>query len=161
MPFLDDFANAVQTYPVDSVVVSILPPAYVSGGTPGGTVNINEIWRFRVRIRNNGHLVMNNVNFLIQGQNGASVGITAAAAAAAAANNAINFFPNLTVNGHGGQQDTVDLFFQAPNAQRPAGTLLVKADIQGWNANLLDILNNHSDASNEATEGRFEPVVQG
>lgn len=138
MAFLDDFYDAVTGYPAASVVLSIVDLAPVAPATPGA-VNVNEVWSFQVRVRNNGVLNMTGVSLHIQGANGAQV----STAAAGPFSNLITA-GNLTVNGHGGQQDTVNLFFKAPNVPKPAGTQLVSAHINGYDANLDHILVDHT-----------------
>jgi hypothetical protein len=138
MPFLDDFANAVSTYPSASVVLSIVDSAPVPPATPGA-VNVNEVWSFQIRIRNNGHLNMTGVSFHVIGQNGAQVSTNAVGPWSGSI-----VFGNLNVNSHGGQQDTVNLFYKAPSTAKPAGTVLVSAHINGFDVNLNDILLNHS-----------------
>ena len=140
MPFFDDFTNAVNNYPATYVTLSIVDLA-IQSGTPGA-VNVNEVWRFQVRVRNNGPLDMTGVSLHIHGLNGATVSTLAAGPFSGAIT-----FGNLTVNAHGGQQDTVNLFFKAPNTAKPAGTDLVKAHIQGWNGSLNHILQDHSGAA--------------
>jgi hypothetical protein len=138
VPFLDDFANAVSGYPAASVVLSIVDTAPVPPATPVA-VNVNEIWSFQVRVRNNGHLNMTGISLHVFGENQAQVSTNAAGPWSSAIT-----FGNLTVNAHGGQQDTVDLFFKAPAAIKPAGTVLVSAHINTFDVNLNDVLLNHS-----------------
>ncbi len=137
MAFFDDFANAVTTYPKDSVVLTIVDKAPVPPAT-AGAVNINEISSFQIRIANNGHLNMTNVSFHVEGLNGAQVSTAAAGPWAASIT-----YGALTVNANG-SQDTVNLYFKAPAVIKPAGTKLVSAHIAGFDANLNHILNDHS-----------------
>ena len=52
MAFFNDFADAVENYPKGNVILTIEDVA-VEMGT-AGSVNVNEVWRFRVRVANNG-----------------------------------------------------------------------------------------------------------
>jgi hypothetical protein len=138
MAFLDDFVNAVSGYPAANVNLTIVDTAPVPPATPGA-VNVNEVWSFQVRVRNNGHLNMVGVSLHIAGMNGASVSLNAAGPWVP-----LITFGSLTVNAHGGQQDTVNLYFKAPPAVKPAGTQLACAHIANFDVNLNDILLSHS-----------------
>jgi hypothetical protein len=74
--FIDDFASAVSSYPSTSVTLSIVDVAVQTGTT--GAVNVNEVWKYQVRVANNGHLNMTGVTLHIEGQNGAQVSTAAA-----------------------------------------------------------------------------------
>lgn len=137
MPFFDDFAQALEDYPSDSVTLSIVDLVAQSPSTPV-SVNIDEVWVFQVRVANNGHINMTNVSLHVDGENGALVstaplgpflsGIT---------------FGALTISG-GGTQDTVNLYFRAPSVVKPAGTTMVTAHIGNWYGNLNHMFDNHT-----------------
>ena len=136
MSFFSDFANALESYPADSVSISITDVAIETG--TAGSVNVNEIWKFKVQVENNGHVNMTNVELHVNGANGATIGT----------NPAGPFQPgittgSLTVNG-GGSQKTGFLYFKAPSSQKPAGTDLVTAHIANWFGNLDHMFNNHT-----------------
>ena len=136
MAFFDDFANAVSTYPSTSVTLSIVDVALQTG--TAGSINVNEVWRFQVRVANNGNLNMTGVTLHIEGENGTQVSTAAAGPWSA------EIFPGgLNVNGHG-SQDTVDFYFKAPSVAKPAGTALVRAHISTFDADLNRILINLS-----------------
>lgn len=138
MAYFDDFEEAIESYPADSVVLSIVDRAPVAPAT-AGAVNVNEVWSFQVRVANNGPLNMTNVALHIEGQNGAQVGTAAAGPFTASI-----LPPALAaVNGHS-TQDSVNYFLRAPAVIKPAGTSLVRAHISGWDANLDHVLNSHS-----------------
>ena len=141
MPFFDDFANAVAGYPAASVTLSIVDVAVVPPGI-GPSVTVNEIWRFQVRVKNNGHLNMTSLTLHLVGLNGALVSANAVGPFSALITTSA-----ITVNSHG-TQDTVDYFFKAPNVVKPAGTALVEAHINNFNGNLDHILNDHSGHAN-------------
>jgi len=145
MAFLDDFQNAVSGYPAASVTLTIVDKAPVPPATVAA-INVNEVWSFQVRVRNNGNLNMTGVSLRIQGQNGATVSTTSAGPFSSSIN-----FGNLSLNGHGGQQDTVNLFFKAPSTIKPAGTQLVTAQIAGFDVNLNHILIDHTLGSSSPT----------
>lgn len=138
MAFLDDFASAVSGYPAASVELSIVDLAVQPPGI-GPSVTVNEVWAFQVRVKNKGKLNMTGVTLKIEGQNGAQVGTSASGPWASS--KAAGPMP---VNGNGGQQDTVNLFFKAPSAVKPAGTALLKATISAFDVNLNHILNDLS-----------------
>ncbi|MGH7494119.1 MAG: hypothetical protein ACREOO_17220 [bacterium] len=141
MPFINDFANAVSNYPANNVNLSIVDVTdeVPKPGEDPNIVNVNEVFTFRVRIRNNGHLNMTGISLHINGNNGAKVSKSSTGPFSDEI-----VFGNLVVNGHGGQQDTEKLFFKAPANQKPAGTELIEAHLNSWNANLAHILDGHS-----------------
>lgn len=143
MAFLDDFQDAVTLYPTTSVTLTI-PAEEIRpvGPTTPGAYNVNEVWSFKVRVRNNGNLNMTGVSIQVAGRNGAQV------SPVAAGDWRSSFaFGSLSLPGHGGQQDTVNLYFKAPNAARPVGTDLVKTNINAFDVDLNHILINHSNSS--------------
>ena len=149
MSFLQNFADAVANYPVDSVTVSIVD---VFGPT-AGWVHANRVVPFQVRVANNGHLNMTNVSLHIEALNGALVssvetgpfftGIT---------------FGALTVNG-GASQDTATLYFKAPSVTKPAGTTMLRAHIGDWDANLDHMFDNHTNHA-PLPEGAYSVEVR-
>jgi len=138
MAFFDDFAKAVENYPSISVTLRIVDVAFVSGAQ-GPEVNVNDVYKFQVRVINNGHLNLTNVLLHIQGQNGAQVSAFAAGPFSAGI---VSSGLGLTVNAHG-SQDTADFYFNA-TAASPAEVVLVRAHISRFNANLNHILDDHS-----------------
>ena len=76
MAFFNDFADAVENYPKANVTLTI-EGVEIETGT-AGEVNVNEVWSFRVRIANNGHLDMTSVYLVIEGENGVEVSEAAA-----------------------------------------------------------------------------------
>jgi hypothetical protein len=137
MAYFDDFAKAVNDYASISVTLSIVDVVVQTGTS--GSININEVWAFHVRVSNQGQLNMVGVTLHIEGQNGAVVSKTAAGPWSPSI-----ISGSLTVHAHGTPQDTEKLFFKAPGAVKAAGTALVRAHIQTFDANLDHILNDHS-----------------
>lgn len=138
MPYFDDFASAVAGYPALSVALSIPPPVVQPPGT-AGAVNVNEVFAFKVKVNNNGHLNLTGVTLHVEGQHGATVSLSAAGPFVASLASPII----AAVNAHG-SQDSANLFFKAPSTTRPAGTDLVRVHISGYDVNLSHILNSHS-----------------
>lgn len=132
MAFFDDFVSAVNSYPSSHVTLSIINVA-LQTGTPG-PVNVNEIWKFQVRVNNSGPLNLTGLLLHVEGQNGALV-----------SEDAIQFSPSLItdapmqVNGQS-QAVSAPLFFKAPDNLKPAGTALVRAHISTYDADLNRIL---------------------
>jgi hypothetical protein len=82
---------------------------------------------------------MTGVSLHVEGLNGAQVSTSSAGPWLPSI-----IFGSLTVNG-GGSQDTVNLYFKAPNVTKPAFTTLVNARLNGWDANLNHLLiTNHT-----------------
>jgi len=139
MGFFDDFAAALEKYPETSVKLSIGSVALQTGTS--GAVNVNEVWKFKVVVDNDGPLNLTNLALHVEGQNGALVSTSSAGP----------FGPSvitsgsglLTVSGHSAKSSQF-LYFKAPGAAKPAGTVLAKAHISTYDANLDHILINHS-----------------
>jgi hypothetical protein len=139
MAFFDDFADAVKDYPSLSVILSIDNLVVQAPGTVG-SVNVNEVWAFKIKVDNNGDLNLTGVSFHVEGQNGATVGT----AAAGPFSTSLTYSASLAaVNAHS-TQHTVNLYFKAPNAAKAAGTALVRAHISTFDANLDYILSGQS-----------------
>lgn len=137
MPFFDDMTTALETYPVTDVTLEIVDVV-----TPGNALNVTEIASFRVKVSNNGPLNLTNVTVRVKGQNGALVANNGAAAPFVS-----EFVTQvLPTIGHNGAQLTIGspLKFKAP-AGAQASKTLVKATLEGWDADLNHILNSHSD----------------
>ena len=141
--YFDDFAHAVTTYPVTSVVLSIIDVVPQAPSTPG-VVNVNEVWKFKVRVSNTGQLNLTGVSLHVVGQSGAQV----SANGAAGTWTSLITIGNLTINGMG-SQDTVDIFFKAPSGVKPPNTPLVSTHINTFDVNLNRILidlTGHADS---------------
>ncbi len=136
MSFFNDFATALETYPVDSVDVNITDVAIQTGTS--GAVNINEIWKFKVQVENNGHVNMSSVQLHVNGLNGALVATAAAGPFSPGITTA-----SLTVNG-GSSAKSGYLYFKAPGVTKPVGTDLVNAHIANWFGNLDHMFTNHT-----------------
>jgi hypothetical protein len=143
-PFLANFATAVREYPKDSVTLQIVDRAPVDPPT-GPNVNTNEIWKLRIRVRNNGHLDMTGVALRITGQNGVKVNTTNAPEPHTWPTS-LAAFGNLNIKAH---NDTPSgfIYFFSPAGAQPAGTDLVCAQIARFDVNLNHILIDHSGSS--------------
>lgn len=139
MPVLNDLAAEVAAYPTGNVLITIENVGVIAPGVAPG-VNINEVWRFKVKVVNNGLLNMKGVTLHINGSNGATVSETAGGP--------WSFGPLTTasfdVDGGGGSYTTLFYNFKAPAVTKPIGTQLVEAHINTWDANLQNILDGSS-----------------
>lgn len=145
MSFFNDFANAVESYPADSVTLTITDIAVESG--TGGSVNVNEVWKFKVQVENNGHLNMTDVALHVSGLDGTTIGTKPAG----------SFLPeqivgSLKVNGGGGSRKSDFLYFKAPSIQKPAGTNLFEVHISDWSGNIDHMFTNHTNHSTLPTK---------
>jgi hypothetical protein len=138
MAFLDDFASALETYPVDHCTLSITNVALEDG--TAGSVNVDEVWKFKVKVENAGDLNMNNVEVHVLGQNGTTISTTGPAGPF---ESGFQTFGSLTVIA-GGSQKTDFLYFKAPSSPQGAGTDLVLAHINDWDADLAPMLANNA-----------------
>jgi hypothetical protein len=133
-----DFSNAIAGYPALSVVLTIDPPVQKSGG--GGTsVNVNEVWGFKVKIKNTGNLNMTNVKLRIAGQNNATV---------SAKFPSLIPFPTEIVESvadinAGHTVTTQEYYFLAPSTDSGGNKIdLVRVTIDDWDADLSYMLTN-------------------
>ena len=135
---LDDIANAVRDYPkkyVDLVFADVDPEV-------GDSINVNEKANFRIRVVNNGPLTMRDVKIRVVAKNGAKV----------KGNGAIDpldgeAFANLdVVGGHNmvSPDETTLMTLQASATTKPAGTDLLEAYIDEWDADFQHSLLSHS-----------------
>lgn len=161
MTVLTDIANAMDSYPLDETTISIVDVALESG--TAGVINVNEVWKFKVKVTNNGHVNMTDVVLHVNGTNGTTIskkptpstGFTKNTIKADA----------LTINGGGGSSTTGYLYFTAPSTQKPAGTALLESHIFDWNANFDHYFTNHTKDEDNATvnypSGTYLAEVQG
>lgn len=140
MGFFNDMANALESYPVDEVNITITDVAIQSGTS--GSINVNEVWKFKVNVENTGHINMTGVSLHVTGKNGATV----SAAAAGPFTVGPITTGSLTVNG-GGSQKTGYLYFKAPSTAKPAGTEMVDAHIADFSGNFDHMFSNHTNHS--------------
>ena len=141
MPFIDDFATAINDYVDDYVsftTVLNLATDFIIPAT-ANAINVGERWRFKVTVTNNNHLDMTDVQLRIEGLNGTTVSTSAAGPYMTSV-----ISPTLlTVNGVGSQTSGY-FYFQAPGTAKPAGTDLVKVYINAFNVSLTHLLNGHT-----------------
>jgi hypothetical protein len=153
MAFFEDMVDAVEAYPQTYVQIEIVEVVF-----PGAVLNVEESGTFRVKVTNRGPLNITGLTLRIRGVNGAMV-----------ANNSIpapfvaefTTQPLLTITGHGGSALTVGspLKFKAP-AHGQASQKLVEATLEGFNYDLLHILDGHSDPV-DSPKGTFAAEVVG
>ena len=155
MPFIDDFATAIDDYVNDYVTFTTvlnLATDNIAPATPNA-INVGEKWRFKVTVTNSNHLDMTGVQLRIQGLNGTTVSTSAAGPFTAS----VDSPALLTVNGFAAQTSGY-FYFQAPSTAKAAGTDLVKAYINAFNVSLTHLLDGHTGAES-GTFGIYENQV--
>jgi hypothetical protein len=146
MTVLTDIANAMDTYPLDETTIEIVDVAVQTGTGP--EINKNEIFKFKVKVTNNGHVNMTDVSLHVNGKNGAFVSFNPDKGFA---KDKTLLVDSLSVNGGGASNTTSYLYFKAPPAAMPAGTELVEAHIFDWNGNFDHYFTNHTKDEDNAT----------
>jgi hypothetical protein len=151
---LNDIAVALESYLQDEVVVSIVDVAPAAGTTPA--VNINEKFKFKVKVENTGHINMTNVSLRVAGSNGTEISTSLSG----------SYFGGLTTGAYtinGGSSVTSSYFyFEAPSTTKPVNTLLVVAHVADWTGNWDHMFANHTlDGSLVEPTGRYSAQVQG
>jgi hypothetical protein len=159
--FFDDFADSVSGYPAASVALSYGSVRLVTGTT--GSVNVNEVWGFKITAANNGYLNMDNVTIHFRGKNGAGVA-TRSSGPFDATGYVVS--PTLATIPAQGSATTVELYFQAPatpstdSKGKVVAEDVVAAHIGDWNGNLNYFLNNlsvHSPTSEKSLSEEVYP----
>ena len=155
MAFFDDMTTALETYPVDNVTIEIVDVVFA-----GSAINVGEEGTFKVRVNNNGPLEMTDVILKISSQNGARVRNNGGAAPPFASEFITSLTQIPTITGHDGSVTSTGggFKFKAPAGAQGA-KVLIKATIEGWNANLNHILNSHSKELPDQPKGTFNSAV--
>jgi hypothetical protein len=152
MPVLEELATELEEYPATYIDLE-----FVDVDIPGSVLNTNEEVQFKLEVHNRGPLTLTNVRLRIRGKNGAKV----------KGNGAIAQFASETVTntidriqGHNGNslQTTEALFLKAPAGTKPAGTDLVEAFVEEYDADVDHLLVSHTRPS-ETANGTFESQV--
>lgn len=147
---LTDIAEAVANYPrdfVDILFVDVEPAS-------GDNLNTGEEATFKLQVRNSGPLTMRDVSIKLVGKNGTKVKTSGATFTTEAFVDTI-----ATVAGENGTGfETGLLHLKAPTAEKTAGTDLVEAYVDAWNADWQYTLNQQSDAST-SRNGLYESAV--
>jgi hypothetical protein len=147
---LDDIEDAVADYLsryVDVSFVDVEPDA-------GDSVNTDEEVDFKLQIFNRGPLTMKDVTLRVLAKSGAKV---KGAGAADVFDGEAFANPIVTVGGHE-NKTTETLHLKAPPGIKPAGTELVEAYVDEWNALWTYTLNQSSGASADPV-GVYEAEV--
>lgn len=155
MSFFQDFADALESYIDDSVTVSIVDVEVVTELGGARDVNVNEIFKFKVNVENDGHINMTDVRLHVTGRSDTTVSTTGPAGPF---EDNFQTFGSLTVNG-GSSQKSEYLYFKAPDEEKPAGTTLVEAHIDDWGGNLAHMFDNHT-RHDGSTSGTYANQVE-
>jgi len=140
---IEQLAADVTAYPTTKVTLSIVDRIQITA--PGGAciVNRNDVCKFKVRIRNNGHLNMRLVSVHIKAFNGVQVSHTAQGPWGTAIDSP---FSNMNIDAHDMVgKDSEDFYFKAPPSATSSVVQLIQATIHDWSANLDHILHQHAD----------------
>ena len=157
MTVIDDYANAMNSYPADETTIEFVDVA--KANNPNDTaINVREVWEFRVKLTNNGHVNMRNVSIHLLGLEGTGVREVTVPPS--------NFETSIIVgslNPDGGEEsDTTQVFqFKAPTTPQPAGTKLIHTHVQEWSSDTNDhMATNHTKGHSEAADlGIAYPVA--
>jgi hypothetical protein len=137
-----DLSDAVAGYPALSVTLTIEDLTVTNGTT--GSVNVNEVWKFKVKVKNNGDLNMTNVKVHVEAQNKAKVSTNPSAGVWKDELDDIGGITHYRVDA-GESFKTNDIYFQAPSKDSNNKTIdLVRVSIADWDADLTYILTNRA-----------------
>jgi hypothetical protein len=148
MTILNDIATALDRYLQDEVVVSVVDVALADGTE--GVINVNEKWKFKIKVENTGHINMTGVSLRAAGSNGTEISTSLNG----------SYFGGVTAGSYtvnGGSSVTSSYFyFEAPSTIKPANTQLIEAHVADWTGNWDHMFSNHTpDGSLVAPTGRY------
>jgi hypothetical protein len=151
MSVLDDLQVAIENYDTDKCKTEIVNFSIVSGGA---VLNEGEIFKFRVRVTNEGHLTMRNVTLQALGTVYADVRLD---------NNALPWGPSATASPVNltlgqGESYTTGIFQGRAKLATPGPQDIVRARISQWDASFDHILSFHADYG--AAEGKLTKVIE-
>jgi hypothetical protein len=152
MPVLEELEAELETYPETYVDLE-----FVDVDIPGNVLNVNEEVMFKLQVHNRGPLTLTDVRIRFAGKNGAKVkgnGAIAQFASEAFANTIDR------VQGHNGNNlfETEVLWLKAPPGTKAAGTDLVEAFIEEYDADIDHLLGSHTRPST-TPNGVYESQV--
>lgn len=151
MTVIDDIKWAVMSYPNDAVDVTITNFGVVA--PPGGNLNVNDIFRFKVRIANTGCLDMINVRAMVFGTEWADVSLLQAGPYSAGPIMSTTAF---TISAFA-SYETGWFYGQAKKRSDPNTKTIVTASLGDWDASLGHILNSAS--MQGPKEGKLDQIV--
>jgi hypothetical protein len=141
MTVITDMANAIGSYPQDEVAISITDVDIHTGVGPA--INVDEVWKFKVNVTNNGHLNMTQVSLHVRGLNDVLVSKTAVGGFVS------GFYSDdagllIDIDG-GGQSTKTDYFYFKPTDDTDNTVMdLVTAHIYDWYGNFQHFFTNHT-----------------
>ena len=137
MSVIDDLNNAVANYATDKCKTEIVNFSVTSG--PGQTLNNQETFQFKVKVINDGSLLMENVTVQANGTQYADVALSTGSFGSHAVSVAFNLdaFQDYTTTG----------FFRGrAKAVTDGAKDIVTAQIASWDASLRHILVHRTGA---------------
>lgn len=151
--FFADFVAAMNDYAKDYVKLSVVS---VAPETPpsGNVVNVNDVWKFKVRAKNNGALNLTGLTIHIEGQNGVMVSTAPAGPWVSSV-----FTDTRDVDAYE-QKDGAYYYFKAPASPTTGSVDLVRAHVSSYDANLNYVLNGLSGHS-DPPFGSYSATVAG
>ena len=152
MGFFNDMAIALDNYPTDEVVLSIVDVAMHSG--TGTSINVNEVYKAKVLVENTGHINMTGVTVHVLGTSGVQVSLSPTSGFTTGS---VTPGP-MTVNG-GGSQKSAYVYFKS-TVTKPAGSSLLVAHFDGWTGGNFDhMFANHTQENLHEPAGSYSAQV--
>src|SRR5438874_547319 len=161
MGFFNDFASAVEDYPVTDVDLEIVDVTW-----PDNVLNAGEEGTFKVKITNRGPLNLTAIKLLVEGQHGVTVQdpsikidppvpTVSAIGTPIPTNGYSDKFTSTAfqvLEAHKSMTVGAPFKYKAPDKAQDAKTIL-KATIAAWDADLTHLLIDHSEALPDAPKG--------
>ena len=152
MGFFNDMAVALDNYPTDEVVLSIVDVALHSG--TGSSINVGETYKCKVLVENTGHINMTGVTVHVLGTSGVEVSLSPTTGFTTGT---VTPGP-MTVNG-GGSQRSAYVYFKS-NVVKPAGSQLLEVHFDGWTGGNFDhMFSNHTQENLHDPRGTYSAQV--
>lgn len=140
---IDNIKSALESYATDKCKTEIVEFSLLSGS--GQILNKGETFQFKVRVSNESHLNMKNVRVRVNGTPFADVGRNGEPFSAYQFSGAFN------LDAH--NDLTTGIFLGKAKKVTIEPQKIITARIDSWNANLDDLLLNHT------KQGEYEAAV--
>jgi hypothetical protein len=150
MSVLDDIAFAMDSYPTTNTAIEFLNVEAVDPAD-GTDISVNEKWKFKIKVTNDGHVNMTDVYLHVNGANGTMVGTSPSGPFKQDVTLTVG---PLKVNGGGGTATTSLLYLQASATTQAEDKQLLGAHISAWNGNF-----DHYFTSHTKDEGPKDPAL--
>lgn len=150
---LEDLEQAIESYPRTYLTVDIYDV-----NEPGGAWNVGQNGTFKVRVRNDGPLNVDNLTLLMEGKNGSRVGEHGWTAGQISLETAV--FPR--VPGHMADDTWIEIedhYHLFVHRELPPNSELLKVSVKDWDTSFDHLTIGHSDPAPAASDSYHAEVL--